>query len=103
MQYLIYRKVKKTVCIFKTNENKYRKIIDKIWLVAQNHVSSHHKKMPHRLDWDTHQIISENRECFACQWRATPSGSFMPVDYKGGEHSNLIITRSFITSSVRFL
>ena len=37
----IYRKVKKSVCIFKTNENKYRKIIDKIWLVAQNHVSSH--------------------------------------------------------------
>ncbi len=32
-------------------------------------------KEPHRLDWDTHQIISENRECFAHQWRATPSGS----------------------------
>ena len=25
-----------------------------------------------RLDWETHQLLSENRERFAVQWRAAP-------------------------------
>ena len=40
-------------------------------------------------DWETHQLYSENRDKFHSQWRATPSGSFMPVDYKEVELSNL--------------
>jgi len=43
----------------------------------------------HWIDWETHQLYSENRGQFHSQWRATPSGSFMPVDYKEVELSNL--------------
>ena len=40
-------------------------------------------KPGYRIDWDTHQFFSENRESFALQWRATPFGvTFVSVDYK---------------------
>ena len=44
------------------------------------------------FDRDTHQLNYENRERIFCQWRATISHDIAvkPVDYKGGEHSNLI-------------
>ena len=46
-----------------------------------------------RIDRDTHQITTENRERFVFQWRATPRLEVALCRWitKIGEHSNLII------------
>ena len=59
----------------------------------------------HCIDWETHQLYSENRGRFHSQWRATPSGSI----YAGGLQrggtlkSYLLGVSSFYRCSKTFL
>ena len=55
-----------------------------------------------RIDRDTHQITSENRECFACQWRATPERVTKVGGLQRYANPQILLTRSFITSPPGF-
>ena len=53
------------------------------------------------IDRDTHQVIHENRECFTCQWRATPVRVTKVGGLQRQASPQILFIRSFITSPAR--